>query len=104
MATAGGIVTFELLRQLERLDPTASFTDSMAASPGPPPSLVDEVVDGLADGPPRGASVPFMITRAMRHKLALLGHSEVEVRALLPADAHAILEQAERRPTGRGDQ
>jgi tRNA G18 (ribose-2'-O)-methylase SpoU len=71
VSTACGIALFEVLRQL-----------SSAA-------------DAVEDLKPGTASVPFMITRAMRQKLALLGHTEHEIRAMKPQEAHDVLKRAE---------
>lgn len=37
------------------------------------------------------ASVPFMITKAMKAELATLGHSEAEIKAMTPQEAHDLL-------------
>jgi hypothetical protein len=40
------------------------------------------------------ASMPFMLTQEIKHRLRICGYSEAEITAMTPQQAHAILAQA----------
>ena len=46
----------------------------------------------VAPAPGTVASIPFMITKAMKARLRDLGKTDAEIAALTPAEAHALLD------------
>jgi GNAT superfamily N-acetyltransferase len=72
------------------IDPAvvADIDQVLASKPGEKP----------AEPPAAGASVPFMMTRAMEAELRARGYDDAAIGKLTPADAHAILSQPATTP------
>lgn len=53
-------------------------------------------VESGADTDQKGASIPFMITQKMRAELKGLGHTDADIAAMTPQDAHDTLQAGQR--------
>ena len=68
-------------------------------APTPEPKITGGFkVEGEAKAPGTKASVPFMITQAMRRELAARGHTPEQIREMTPAQAHEILAKPAAKP------
>jgi hypothetical protein len=72
----------------------------LTAMANPPVTLPDLGPDHLDEhGAPRtAASMPFMVTQDMKHRLRTLGYSDEQIAHLKPKQAHDILAQEVRSP------
>jgi len=62
------------------------------------PSAAPGATPAAAPAPAQSASVPVMMTRSMRDRLTALGHTEAEIDAMTPQQAHDRLNQATAAP------
>jgi len=87
-----------------------TMAENCSVGPSATSSAGATVVDGVYQEPPKehaggGASVPFVITRAMRSKLHDLGYTDGAIAQMTPQGAHAILDgKLDAEPTMADDE
>eukprot|EP00501_MAST-03F_sp_TOSAG23-6_P001673 GSMAST32.ASY1.ANO1.1743.1 assembled CDS len=93
VASCVSIVTFEILRQFQHSQNSNEIKHDLS-----PVALVgkcDSTIDSKNLG--KVVSIPFMITKAMREKMFILGYSSKEISALKPLEVHDILKANEKK-------